>query len=146
MRAIDTNVLVRLIVRDDPKQVAAAEKFVAHGALVSTLVLAEAVWVLGSVYELTSEQLAGAVEMLVDHQDLTLQDGDVVRAALERFRANPLPGLTDCLVLEIARKAGHLPLGTFDRRLSQLEGTQLLSTPKGLKRPADRSSACGSPD
>ena len=45
MRAVDTNVLVRLIVRDDPEQVDRAEAFVAQGAWVSLLVLAEAVWV-----------------------------------------------------------------------------------------------------
>jgi len=44
MRAIDTNVLVRLAARDDAKQVAAAEAFVARGAWVSHLVLVEAVW------------------------------------------------------------------------------------------------------
>jgi predicted nucleic acid-binding protein len=52
MRAVDTNVLVRLITRDDPKQVAAAESFVTKGAWVSHVVLAETLWVLESVYEL----------------------------------------------------------------------------------------------
>ena len=51
MRAVDTNVLVRLVTRDDTKQVAAAENFVARGAWVPHLVLAEATWVLTSVYE-----------------------------------------------------------------------------------------------
>ena len=54
MRAIDTNVLVRLIVRDDSAQVERAEAFVAQGAWVSQLVLAETVWVLDSVYGLES--------------------------------------------------------------------------------------------
>ena len=53
MRAVDTNVLVRLIVRDDPAQVDRAEAFVARGAWVSLLVLAETIWVLKSVYGLT---------------------------------------------------------------------------------------------
>lgn len=53
MRAVDTNVLVRLVTRDDPKQVAAAESFVHRGAWVSTLVLMEATWVLTAVYDLT---------------------------------------------------------------------------------------------
>ena len=48
MRAIDTNVLVRLIARDDPKQVIAAEKFVEKGAWVSHLALVEATWVLAA--------------------------------------------------------------------------------------------------
>ena len=46
MRAVDTNVLVRLVTRDDPKQVTAAESFVARGAWVSQLVLAETLCIL----------------------------------------------------------------------------------------------------
>jgi hypothetical protein len=49
---------------------------------------------------------------------LTLQDAEVIVAALEHFQKRPALGFSDCLVLEIARKAGHLPLGTFDRNLS----------------------------
>lgn len=126
MRAVDTNVLVRLVTRDDAKQVAAAEAFVANGAWVSHLVLAEAMWVLASVYDLEPAAIATAVEMLLNHKDLVLQDSDVVAEALEHFRKRPRLGFSDCLVLEVARKAGHLPLGTFDRDLGKLEGAQKL--------------------
>jgi len=126
MRAVDTNVLVRLIVRDDTKQVRAAEEFVASGAWVSHLVLAETTWVLDAVYERTAEQVATAIDMLLNHQHLTVQDADVVTAAIENFRKRPALGFSDCLVLEIARKAGHLPLGTFDRDLAKLDGAVLL--------------------
>lgn len=122
MRAIDTNVLVRLLARDDEAQTSAAAAFVAKGAWVSHLALAETVWVLGSAYELSRERIAGAIEMLLDHRELTLQEPEVVTAALDRFRSSPKVGFTDCLVLEIARKAGHIPLGTFDRRLARLDG------------------------
>ena len=124
MRAIDTNVLVRLIARDVPQQVTAAETFVAAGAWVPQLVLAEAIWVLESVYNRKPAQIATAVEMILRHKDLTLQESDTVSAALSHFRRRPSLGFSDCLVLEISRKAGHLPLGTFDRRLGTLEGSQ----------------------
>jgi predicted nucleic-acid-binding protein len=124
MRAVDTNLLVRLLVRDDAAQVKAAEEFVAGGAWVSQLVLAETIWVLDAVHERSAAQLAAAVEMLLNHEQLTIQEADVVQRALEQFRARPALGFSDCLVLEIARKAGHVPLGTFDRALSKLEGTQ----------------------
>jgi predicted nucleic-acid-binding protein len=126
MRAVDTNLLVRLIVRDDPTQVEAAEVFVAGGAWVSHLVLAETLWVLDSVHERSAAQLAAAVEMLLNHEQLSIQDAEVVSQALEKFRLRPSLGFSDCLVLEIARKAGHLPLGTFDRGLGKLEGAQRL--------------------
>ena len=122
MRAVDTNLLVRLIVRDNPAQVAAAEEFVATGAWVSYLVLAETLWVLDAVHERTPAQIAAAVEMLLNHGHLAIQDPDVVASALAQFRARPRLGFSDCLVLEIARKAGHLPLGTFDRALAKLDG------------------------
>ena len=62
MLAVDTNVLVRLVARDDADQVSAAEDFVNKGAWVSHLVLAETIWVLDSVYELSRVQIATAVE------------------------------------------------------------------------------------
>ncbi len=57
MLAIDTNILVRLVVRDDSDQVKTAEQFVGKGAWISHLVLAETLWVLDSVYELSRAQM-----------------------------------------------------------------------------------------
>ncbi len=126
MRAVDTNVLVRLVTRDDEKQVLAAEQFVEKGAWVSCLVLAETTWVLSAAYDLDHSAIAKAIEMLLNHTNLTVQDADVVAAALEDYRHKPVLGFSDCLVLEIARKAGHVPLGTFDKSLSKLEGVERL--------------------
>jgi predicted nucleic-acid-binding protein len=124
MRAIDTNVLVRLITRDDARQAAAAESFVEPGAWVSVVVLVEAAWVLSTVYELSARDLSMAVEMLLHHRDLVIQDPEAVAGALELFRAKPSLGFSDCLILQLARQNGHLPLGTFDRGLAKVEGTQ----------------------
>src|SRR5712692_4050246 len=126
MRAVDTNVLVRLITRDDARQAASADLFVESGAWVSVLALAEATWVLAAVYERSAAGLVTPVEMLLNHKSLTLQDSDVVAAALELFRSRPAVGFSDCLMLQLARKAGHLPLGTFDRNFGKVEGTQKL--------------------
>jgi len=122
MRAVDTNVLVRLITRDDEDQYLEAKEFVQAGAWVSHVVLVETTWVLMSAYELRPDQIATALEMLLNHEQIHIQDPDVVSAALEQYTAKPKLGFSDCMVLEIARKAGHLPLGTFDRRLSRLDG------------------------
>ena len=103
-----------------------ARAFVAGGAWVSQRVLAATMWVLDGVHERSAAQLAAAVEMLLNHEHFSLQDADVVANALEHFRKRPALGFSDCLVLEIARKAGHLPLGTFDRGLAKLEGAQRL--------------------
>jgi predicted nucleic acid-binding protein len=57
---------------------------------------------------------------------LIVQDREVAAAALEIFRSRPALGFTDCVLLEVARKAGHLPLGTFDRNLSKIDGAEKL--------------------
>ena len=126
MRAVDTNVLVRLLVRDDARQVALADAFIGASAWISHLVLAETLWVLESVYDRTPKQLAAALDMLLEHESLSLQDADTVAAALANFKRKPALGFSDCLVLKIARKAGHTPLGTFDKGLAKLTGAQQL--------------------
>ena len=122
MRAIDTNVLVRLILRDDATQAAAASLFVAQGVWVSVLALAETIWVLESNYEFDDRQLADAIEMMLDHNELVIENCETVQSALELYRANPALGFTDCLMVQLARDAGHLPLGTFDRKLARIDG------------------------
>jgi predicted nucleic-acid-binding protein len=122
MRAVDTNVLVRLLARDDPKQVAAAEAFIENGAWVSRLALAEAMWVLEAVYDRSATQIATAVAMLLNHDRLTIDSPEVASGALDAFRRRPTLGFSDCLLVELARHAGHVPLGTFDRNLAKVEG------------------------
>ena len=124
MRAIDTNVLVRIAVHDDVRQAAAAETFVSGGAWVSISVVLETAWVLETGYDRTPTQIATAIELFLDHEDLVVQDADVVGRAVTVFRKHPSVGFSDCLILEQARKAGHLPLGTFDRALAKLDGAQ----------------------
>jgi len=118
VHAIDTNVLVRLLTRDDATQVTAAEAFIQEGAWVSHLVLAEATWVLIAGYGLTHSAIA--------HQRLTLEEPEVVSKALQHYRQRPALGFSDCLIVEIARRAGHLPLGTFDRALGRIPGAERL--------------------
>ncbi len=110
--------------RDDGRQVEAAEEFVQKGAWISHLVLAETLWVLDSVYELSRAQTATAVDMLLNHRDLTLQDAEVVASALAHYRSRSAIAFSDCLVLEIARKAGHLPIGAFDRNFAKIADVQ----------------------
>jgi len=97
MRAIDTNVLVRLIVRDEARQVHAAEDFVGSGAWVSHLVLAETTWVLDAVHERSAEQIATAIDMLLNHERLTVQDAEVVTSATEQFRRRPSLGFSTAI-------------------------------------------------
>jgi predicted nucleic-acid-binding protein len=124
MHAVDTNVLVRLLTGDDRRQAAQAEAFVrtAGHVWISHVVLVETIWVMESVYDKTRDEVAAAVGSLLDHQQFALQGPDVVRAALALFRSKRSVGFSDCMVLEIARQAGHVPLGTFDRQLASADG------------------------
>jgi len=126
MRSVDTNALVRLIMRDIPLQAESADAFISTGAWVSVVVLVEASWVLARVYKLDPRALAVGIGMLLEHDDLSLQDSEAVAAALELFGTKPALGFPDCMILELARRSGHLPLGTFDRALSKVTGAHKL--------------------
>ena len=126
MPAVDSNVIVRLIAQDNPQQTAAAAEFVEKGVSVSILALAEAIWVLRKAYQRDHSALIGILEKLLSNKHLILQDPDAVAAALELYRSKPSLGFSDCLILELPRKAGQLPLGTFDRGLARVHGTQKL--------------------
>ncbi len=127
MRAVDTNVIVRLTTRDDKAQVAAAERYIAErGAWISHLVLLEVAWVLESVYEFERAQIAAAIGMLLEQEHLVVQDADIVAAAVKQYRGGLGSDFADCMILEVARSAGHLPLATFDRKLAKAEGAQRL--------------------
>jgi len=127
MRAVDTNVLVRLVIRDDPKQAQSAEAFIEGGAWVSHVVLVECTFILKTVYNLADTRIQAVLQVLLGHVHLTLQEPDVVTAALEDYRKRPALGFSDCLIVALARKAGHVPVGTFDRRLSKVAGTHRLA-------------------
>jgi predicted nucleic-acid-binding protein len=122
MRAADTNVIVRLIAQDDEKQYAKAKRL---GELwVSHVVLQETTWVLSSVYGFDAAKIALTVSMLLGHEHVVLEDAVVVQAALDQFQKKPKLGFGDCLLLEVARAKGHLPLITFDRNLAKLDGAE----------------------
>jgi predicted nucleic-acid-binding protein len=128
MRAADTNVILRLVLGDDPEQAAVAERHSAAGGFwISHLVLLELVWALGSVrYQRSREAIADHVEMLFAHAEITFQAPDMVRSALATFRLGGGVDFSDCLILETARRAGQLPLATFDRALAKLDGVERL--------------------
>lgn len=126
MRAVDTNVIVRLLTRDDPGQVRVAEAFVARGVWVSHVVIAETTWVLGKMYGFGHDRIAAALEMLLELETVSVQDADVVVSAVQLYRQRPSLRFPDCLILRLAQKAGHLPLGTFDLALARIDGAERL--------------------
>jgi len=126
MRAVDTNVLVRVLARDDTAQVASADAVVAQGGWVPLFVLQETIWVLARAYGLDRKALATTVGMLLQHTSLVLESPEIVAAALKTFRKTPGVEFSDCMILESARRAAHLPVMTFDRGFAKLDGVELL--------------------
>ncbi len=139
MRAADTNVLVRILARDDEKQTKAADAFVAKGAWVSLFVLQEAVWVLSRAYKVERKAQGTVIEMLLQHESLVLESPELVWAALRAFRATPRVDFSDCLVLASARRAKHLPVVTFDRHFAKIPDVELLRADRapGTARPGE---------
>lgn len=117
---------MRLFTEDDPKQAEKAKQFMRPGAWVSHIALVETVWVLQSVYGRTRQEVSRAVEMLLSNESVIIQEPEVVAAALNLFTENKGVSFSDCLMLTLARKAGHTPLGTFDTKLAKIDGTALV--------------------
>src|SRR5437762_1879858 len=101
-------ILVRRAGRYSSSDIHAAV-FVKPGAWVSLLVLQETLWVLERGYELNRNQQVLVLEMLLEHESVALESPEVVRAALVHFRAATRADFSDCLLVEVARKVGHLP-------------------------------------
>ena len=126
MIAIDTNVLLRLLV-DDPneKQQAqlARDLLNQHGQVwVSAIVLIETIWVLQSRYKLTKEHLIVVIEKLIQHPRIHLENTASVDNALTLYSACNT-GFADCTILNEAKKK-QLILHTFDRKLARLHGAK----------------------
>ena len=81
MVAVDTNVLVRLVMRDDEEQLASAMAFVQRGAWASHVVLVEVAWVLRETYGMDHSATAVPIKLLLEQEQLFVQDPDVVAAA-----------------------------------------------------------------
>ena len=129
MKTLDTNVVVRLLIGDDPQQTPIAEQsflsaIATGGVYLPDVVLAEVAWVLRG-YDLDRATRYQLLERLVRTRGVVVEDIDAVIDALEQFRAGG--DLADQLILARATAAGALPVLSFDRRFSASKGVELLS-------------------
>lgn len=127
MRAVDTNVIVRRILQDDPEQAARARELLDESPVwVSLLVLKELFYVLQRCYHFEHTELVKLLRGLLDAESVVVEDAALVEAALARWKSKPRLGFFDCLILELSRARGNLPLMTFDRSLAKEDGAALL--------------------
>ena len=130
VQTLDTNVVVRLLVGDDPQQTPIAEQaFLSAidngGVYLPDVVLSEVAWVLRG-YTLDRDIRFQLLERLVRTRGVVVDDIDAVITALEQFRQGG--DLADQLILARATSAGALPVLSFDKGFSQSQGVELLST------------------
>jgi predicted nucleic-acid-binding protein len=127
MLGLDTNVLVRLLIEDDPKQTRRARNLVdaavaeQEAVLVSLPVVLETEWVLRSRYELSRESILGLFRAALEARELTFEDEPAVEEALFNWQDGQ-SGFSDCLSVAHNRQLGCRSTATFDARAARLPG------------------------
>jgi predicted nucleic-acid-binding protein len=128
---LDTNVIIRYLAQDDPRQAAAATRLI-EGSLspesrgfISIVTLAEVVCVMSSNYRATRSAVGDIVEGLISAPQLTLERADVIWRALEAFRISKAD-FSDAVIAELGRDAGCDKTFTFDRNAAAHPGFEAL--------------------
>jgi predicted nucleic-acid-binding protein len=131
MPGLDTNILVRWIVDDDPRQVLLVQRLFeeAHQQesplFVASTVMLELEWVLRSRYEFDKATVLGAFNALLETQELQFQDEPALERALSFYRQSSAD-FADCMHAGQCGSAGRAPMITFDEIAARLHGVELL--------------------
>ena len=131
MRGLDTNVLVRYLTQDDTGQSRKANALIADvtetgdRCFVDLIVLCELTWVLRGAYEIERAEIVTTLDKILATPRLVLDRKDLVRAALDDFRAGP-GDFADYLLGRVNREASCDRTATFDQKLKKCELFQLL--------------------
>ena len=131
MIGIDTNVLVRYMMQDDPKQSAKATRLVEsltseQPGFVPLVAIVELVWVLSTSYGLNRDQLVEALDVLLRSKEIVVDRADVVLQAQRRFGKGGAD-FADCLIERIAQAHGCLSTMTFDSGAAKAAGMTLVT-------------------
>ena len=130
MPALDTNVLVRYLIADDRKQFEAAKQFIEEAITNEALfiplsVSVELEWVLRSLYEIKKAMIITTFNRLLEAREIEFQEESAIEIALSLYADNNAD-FADCLHIASAQAQGRVPLVTFDRKASRVEGAKLL--------------------
>lgn len=127
MLGIDTNVLVRFLVRDDLAQFEKARNLIhqevsaGNRVVINQLVLLETEWVLRSRYSLTKQQMMETISALLDALDVQFEDEPAVEEALYVWR-DTRADFADCLISARNRRLGCRATASFDAKAAKLPG------------------------
>lgn len=130
MTGLDTNVLVRYVMQDDPRQTARATKLIEaftaeEPGFVPVVTVVELVWVLSGSYGLSRTQVAAALEALLRSKELVVDRADLVTRALGRCSKDGAD-FADALIQHIAAAAGCETTMTFDAGAAKAAGMTLV--------------------
>lgn len=130
MTGLDTNVIVRFLMKDDADQAALATKAFAElttaaPGFVGREVLVELVWVLQKIYRLPRRDIADAIEGLLGAREIVVESADQVAVAVDRLRRGG-PGFADQMIALAGQGFGCGKTVTFDRKAASLPGMSLL--------------------
>lgn len=132
MPALDTNVLVRYLVRDDTAQFTAAQhlisRCVAEGSplFVPVTVVLELEWVLRSGFHYGKDDVLQVLSSLLSAAELDFESEQALEVAFQLFRKGTAD-FADCLHIALAIKAGEQPFWTFDKSAAKVQGARLLT-------------------
>ncbi len=127
MIGLDTNVLVRYLVQDDPRQSARAARLLesrctaSEPGFVNRIVLCETVWVLKRAYGYERQVISDVIERLLQTAELEVEDAQLAWRALKSYRAQAV-GFADALVAEINLRKGCEGTASFDKRANKMDG------------------------
>ena len=135
MTALDTNVIVRYLVKDNAEQAEAARQLLesltsAQPGLICREVMIEVAWVLERSYRFPRARISDALMDLTAADTLVVENADDVAIAAHRYRQGGV-GFSDLMILQTAQRTGHPPLYTFDQKLGRLQGATLLIPTSG---------------
>lgn len=131
MAALDANVLVRYVVRDDAAQFAAARRLIAkclaeEGSIfIPVTVALEFEWVLRASFGYGKDDVLLVLSSLLSAAELSFESERAVEVALQLYREGSAD-FADCLHAALAAQAGEQPLWTFDKGAAKVAGAQLL--------------------
>ena len=129
---VDTNIVLRLVVGDDEKQLQVAERFQqdvfsrGNQIYLSLVVIVESVWALRQIFKFSKERIILVLEHYLSIQGAELEEPAMIWKALELYR-NSSADFSDCLILARNQGAEVLETMTFDRKASTMNGFSLLA-------------------
>ncbi|MDZ7808339.1 MAG: type II toxin-antitoxin system VapC family toxin [Gracilimonas sp.] len=129
MAAIDTNILIRFLVRDDEGQfqqvLALFEEYRERSLTINVHVIVEAAWVLSGLYNYSKDELIQTFRHLINTEALDVQDDKIIEKALDMYELSNAD-FEDCLITAQNEFTNHSPTFTFDKKASKLKGMKLL--------------------